>query len=80
MKKLALFAALVSFAAFGAEETRLLRNLVEAHYYETGRYPATLAEIAPDTVELSHPLSTAELAEYYYVVREDEVILLPPSG
>jgi Domain of unknown function (DUF4388) len=59
-------------------ETRLLRNLVEAHFFETGRYPARLEEIAPDLERTSHSLTRSQLAEYYYAVHEDEVVLLSP--
>jgi len=60
-------------------ETRLLRNLVEARYFETGSYPDDLLELATDLDAVGHSLTPAELAEYYYVVREDEVVLLAPS-
>ena len=60
-------------------ETRLLRNLLEASYFETGRYPSALSELATDLEAVGHSLTSAELDEYYYVVREDEVVLLAPS-
>jgi hypothetical protein len=60
-------------------ETRLLRNLVEARYYETGRYPSALSDVSADLEAVGHSLTPDELAEYYYVVRDDEVVLLAPS-
>jgi len=59
-------------------ETQLLRNLVEAHFFEIGRYPATLEEIGPELARVSASLTSSRLADYYYVVRGDEVILLAP--
>jgi hypothetical protein len=59
-------------------ETRLLRNLVEAHFFETGRHPDRLEEIAPALEQVNPSITPQELAEYYYVVRDDEVILLAP--
>ncbi len=68
------------FAALGARhETLLLRNLVEAHLFETGRYPGTLEDIASDLDGMNLSLTSEELAAYYYVVREDEVVLLAPA-
>jgi hypothetical protein len=59
-------------------ETQLLRNLVEAHFFEIGRYPATLEEIGPELARVNASLTSSRLADYYYVVRGDEVILLAP--
>jgi hypothetical protein len=59
-------------------ETQLLRNLVEVHFFEKGRYPATLEEIGPELARVSDSLTSSQLADYYYVVRDDEVILLAP--
>ena len=59
-------------------ETRLVRNLVEAHFFEIGRYPANLDEIGPELALVSDSLTSSRLADYYYVVRDDEVILLAP--
>lgn len=59
-------------------ETELVRGLVEAHFFETGSYPATLEEIAAEATERSRSLTRSRLADYYYQVREDEVVLLAP--
>ena len=59
-------------------ETQLVRKLVEAHLFEIGRYPATLADIGPELALVSDSLTSSRLADYYYVVRDDEVILLAP--
>lgn len=60
-------------------QTRLLRNLVETHFFENGRYPEDLLEIAPDLAEAGSSLTASRLEDYYYRVRDDEVILLAPS-
>lgn len=59
-------------------ETQLVRNLVETRFFETGRYPRNLSEIAGDLDEQGHSISVAELEDYYYAVRGDEVVLLAP--
>lgn len=60
-------------------ETELIRGLVEAHFFETGAYPTALEEIAAEAVQRSHSLTRSHLADYYYAVRGDEVILLAPG-
>jgi hypothetical protein len=68
------------FEQLGARhETRLLRNLVEVYYFETGEYPATLDVVAGPMEETNLDLGPEELAEYYYAVRGDDVVLLAPS-
>jgi hypothetical protein len=62
----------------GRYETELLRNLLEAHYFQTGAYPGSLAEMAGVASQASASLTSSRLADYYYVVREAEVILLAP--
>jgi hypothetical protein len=60
-------------------ETELIRGLVESRFFETGAYPTMLGEIAEETVLAGHSLTRSRLADYYYEVREDEVILLAPA-
>jgi hypothetical protein len=60
-------------------ETNLIRGLVEARFYETGRYPGTLEEIADEAERESRSLTKSRLADYYYQVRGDEVVLLAPT-
>jgi len=63
----------------GAEsETELLRNLVEAHFFETGMYPDRLEALAARASEANRSLTPARLADYYYAVRDDEIVLLAP--
>jgi hypothetical protein len=59
-------------------ETQLVRSLVEAHFFEHGAYPAHLEELAPDLEAEGRSLTQSRLADYYYVVRDDEVVLLAP--
>ncbi len=59
-------------------ETQLLRHLVEAHFFEHGRHPNALVDLAPELERLGHPLAPSRLGAYYYVVRDDEVVLLAP--
>jgi hypothetical protein len=59
-------------------QTRLIRNLIETRYFETGRYPEDLSEIAPRLAEAGSSLTASQLGDYYYRVRDDEVILLAP--
>ena len=60
-------------------ETELVRGLVEAHFFETGRYPVALEEIAVEAALERDSLTKTRLADYYYVVRDDEVVLLAPA-
>lgn len=63
----------------GAEsEAELLRNLVELHFFETGAYPDRLEAVSAQASAADRSLTPARLAEYYYAVRDDEVVLLPP--
>jgi hypothetical protein len=60
-------------------ETKLIRGLVEERYFQTGSYPRALEEIAEEA-ELEHAsLTPSRLADYYYRVRDDEVVLLAPA-
>jgi hypothetical protein len=59
-------------------ETRLVRELLEAHYFETGGYPTSLVEIVPQLEDSGLSLTPSQLADYYYAVRDGEVVLLPP--
>ncbi len=59
-------------------ETDLIRGLVEAHLFETGAYPVALEEIASQAAHESRSLTKSRLADYYYQVRGDEVVLLAP--
>ena len=66
-------------SSLGARNERLLiRNLVEAHFFEHGRYPQTLAEVAGQASEAGAALTDSRLGAYYYAVRGDEVVLLAP--
>jgi hypothetical protein len=60
-------------------ESNLVRELVEARFYETGAYPADLDEIATEAALESRSLTPSRLADDYYVVRDDEVVLLAPA-
>lgn len=60
-------------------EVELIRGLVETHFFETGAYPIALEEIAEEAVVESRSLTKSRLADYYYVVRDDEVVLLTPA-
>jgi hypothetical protein len=63
----------------GAEsETELLRQLVELHFFETGAYPERLEAVSERASEADRSLTPARLADYYYAVRDDEVVLLAP--
>jgi hypothetical protein len=59
-------------------EDLLVRSLIEAHYFEKGAYPVSLEEIAPDLDRRGLTLTPSQLADYYYAVRDQEVILLAP--
>jgi hypothetical protein len=60
-------------------ETDLIRGLLETRYFETGRYPSSLEEIADEAVHASRSLTRSRLADYYYRVRDEEVVLLAPA-
>ena len=59
-------------------ELELVRQLVELHFFETGAYPARLEEVAERASQAGNSLTPARLADYYYAVRNDEVVLLAP--
>jgi len=61
-------------------EFQLVRGLIEVHFFETGAYPAALEEIAEQVMRESHSLTKSRLDDYYYEVRDDEVVLLAPPG
>jgi hypothetical protein len=60
-------------------EVELIRGLVETRFFETGAYPLALEEIAEEAVLESRSLTKSRLADYYYAVRDDEVVLLAPA-
>lgn len=55
-------------------EIEQVRTAVDAHFFETGTYPAELA-VLTDRLD---SLTPERLAAYYYVVRDDEIVLLAP--
>lgn len=59
-------------------ETDLIRKQLEVHFFETGRYPDRLAELAARESNWLASLAPARLADYYYRVRDEEVVLLAP--
>jgi len=61
-------------------ETRLIRQLVEIHRFETGSHPGRLSELARVAAERSDSLTPERLDAYYYAVRGGEVILLAPMN
>jgi hypothetical protein len=61
-------------------EVQLVRGLIEAHFFETGAYPVALEEIAEEVARESRSLTKSRLDDYYYEVRDDEVVLLSPPG
>lgn len=61
-----------------ASEVERIRQLLEVHAYLHGRYPERLDELSAVAGEAGISLTPARLAAYYYVARNDEVVLLPP--
>ncbi|MEZ4333487.1 MAG: DUF4388 domain-containing protein [Myxococcota bacterium] len=61
-----------------ASERDLIRQLLEIHAFETGVYPERLEDVADRASLAGTSLTPARLAAYYYVVRNDEVVLLSP--
>ena len=59
-------------------EVDLVRQLVDLHVFETGSYPDRLEAVAGRASDLDRSLTSARLAEYYYAVRDGDVILLAP--
>lgn len=55
-------------------EVDRIRGELEVHFFEEGRYPAQLEAVAGRVASLT----PERLADYYYVVRDDEVVLLAP--
>jgi hypothetical protein len=68
-----------SIDQFGSRyETELIRNRLETHFFETGRYPDRLEELAAIDSDWLDSLTPSQLAAYYYAVRDEEVVLLAP--
>lgn len=61
-----------------ASERELVRQLLEVHFFEKGAYPERLEELAERAGREGIALTPDRLADYYYAVRNDEVVLLPP--
>jgi len=62
-------------AQFGDRfEIERIRGELEVHWFEQGRYPESLAGL----VGRIDSLTPERLGDYYYAVRTDEVVLLPP--
>jgi len=59
-------------------EAELIRNQLETHFFETGRYPERLEELVGSGSGWLEALAPSRLAAYYYRVRGDEVVLLAP--
>ena len=60
---------------FGSRyEVGRIRNQLEVHYFETGAYPARLESLSPSLASLT----SERLGDYYYKVRDEEVVLLAP--
>ena len=59
-------------------ETELIRSKLEAHFFETGRYPDRLDELAAAGGGRLSSLTSSRLGDYYYRVRDDAVVLLAP--
>ncbi len=64
---------------FGSRyETELIRNQLEVYFFQTGRYPDQLEELKGRDSDWLDSLTPSRLADYYYVVRDEEVVLLAP--
>jgi len=59
-------------------EVSRIRTVLEAHALRTGSYPRTLEAVAGALSGLDHSLTAEELGDYYYRVRDSEVVLLAP--
>ena len=59
-------------------EVSRIRTGLEAHALRTGSYPRTLEELAGELAGLGHSLTPEALGDYYYRVRDGELVLLPP--
>ena len=55
-------------------ETDLIRKQLEVHFFETGGYPDRLESLSPSLASLT----PERLGDYYYRVRDEEVVLLAP--
>ncbi len=62
----------------GRYEAELIRNRLETHFFETGRYPARLEELLASDSGWLESLAPSRLGDYYYRVRGDDVVLLAP--
>lgn len=62
----------------GVQERERVRQLLEVHYFEHGRYPDRLEALAEAPLVTGTSLTPARLADYYYRVDGDEVVLLAP--
>lgn len=59
-------------------ETERIRQLLEVHRFETGSYPDRLEALAQAGAVSLGSLTPSRLADYYYAVRGDRVVLLAP--
>ena len=60
---------------FGSRyEVGLIRNQLEVYYFAKGAYPARLESLSPSL----DSLTPERLGDYYYKVRDEEVVLLAP--
>ena len=57
-------------------ERDLIRGALETHFFEQGHYPERLETLAGT----AGTVSPERLGAYYYVVRDDEVVLLAPTN
>jgi len=60
-------------------ETRALRNAVESHRFAVGSWPGSLDQLVTGPLLADSALAGVEARPYYYVKREDGVILLAPE-
>jgi len=60
-------------------ETRALRNAVESHRFAVGSWPRSLDQLVTGPLLADSALAGVEARPYYYVKREDGVILLAPE-
>jgi hypothetical protein len=63
-----------------SSERELVRQLLEIHFFATGAYPERLEDFAERASAAGSSLTPARLADYYYAVRDDEVVLLAPMN
>lgn len=68
-----------SVVQFGAHyEQELVRSELEVYLFERGHYPERLEDMASSGEGRLASLTASRLADYYYKVRGDEVVLLAP--